>query len=175
MKSETEGSNSGDSPKGGLFRFLHDVFLASLAIKGLNALVELASSLILFLFSVQKLRSIVDYLARLGDVRWLHRYWPMIFYRLERWVAPDTKSFFSWFFLSHGAVKAFIVACLLCGWMWAYPLGISVFLCFIAYQIFEIARGQHSTLYIALTALDLFVICLTANEWRHAVRAKRGE
>jgi uncharacterized membrane protein len=150
------------------FPLLHEVFEIGIVIKGLNAFVELASSAVLFLFSVEKLRSIVDAISLGGGGSWLRRSWPLIFYRLERWIAPDTKAFFSWFFLSHGAIKAFIVVCLLCGWIWAYPLGITVFSVFIVYQVIQILGGHHSILYIVLTLMDIFVIFLTVNEWRHA-------
>jgi uncharacterized membrane protein len=156
------------------FPLFHKIFQLGLILKGINAIVELGSSLLLFLFPLQKLRGIVAGISRLAGGPWLRREWPIIFYRLERWIAPDTKTFFSWFFLSHGAVKAFIVVCLFCGWRWAYPLGISVFSAFIAYQVFEIAKGQHSLLYLVLTILDIFVIYLTTNEWRHANRVRKA-
>jgi uncharacterized membrane protein len=164
---------SGSRPKAGPwwlgrgFPLLHAIFEIGIILKGVNAFVELVSGAILLAFSVERLRAIVDAVAGGGNA-WFRRYWAMIFYRLSQWIAPDTKAFFTWFFLSHGAVKAFIILCLFRGWIWAYPLGIGVFLAFIVYQVAEIVAGQHSTLYTVLTILDALVIALTVNEWRHA-------
>jgi uncharacterized membrane protein len=150
------------------FPILHLVFELGIIIKGFNALVELISGSILLFFSLDKLRSIITLIAGEDKGSWLRRHWALIFYRLDHWLAPDTKVFFTWFFLSHGAVKAFIIVCLFFGWVWAYPLGIAVFSAFIVYQIIEIIGGHHSILYFVLTVLDIFVIFLTVNEWRHA-------
>jgi uncharacterized membrane protein len=150
------------------FPVLHKVFQIGIILKGFNALVELLSGAFLLMFSVERLRSIVHLVSSGQGGSWLRRLWPFSLYRLERWIAPDTKTFFTWFFLSHGAVKAFIIVCLLCGWIWAYPLGITVFSIFIVYQITEILVRHHPVLYFALSVIDAFVIALTVNEWRHA-------
>jgi uncharacterized membrane protein len=130
--------------------------------------VELASGSVLLVFSAERLRKLVDLVAGGLGSPWLRRHWASIFYRIGQGIAPDTKTFFTWFLLSHGAVKVFIIVCLLRGWIWAYPLGIAVFAAFIAYQVAQIAAAHHSALYVVLTALDCSVIYLTVNEWRHA-------
>ena len=143
------GHRGVDSP------FFIKIFQIGIVIKGLNALVELVSGSILLMFSVDKMRSLIN------------------FFRLGQWIGLDTKTFFTWFFLSHGAVKAIIILCLLRGWVWAYPLGIAVFSAFIVYQSIEILGGHHSVLYLILTLLDILVIFLTVNEWNHA-KLKKG-
>ena len=149
------------------FPLLHRVFQLGIVLKGFNALAELISGTILLFSSIDRLREFISSLAGARN-SWLHSHWVVIFSRLEQSMDPGTKNFFTWFFLSHGAVKAFIIVCLLRGWSWAYPLGITVFSGFIVYQVFEIIGGHHSGLYIVLTALDVFVIFLTINEWRHS-------
>ncbi|MDA8426510.1 MAG: DUF2127 domain-containing protein [Treponema sp.] len=175
-KVEGAGSGGSEAPlcarrgwaTGRGFPLLHRVFQIGLVLKGFNALVELASGSVLLVFSVGKLRTLVDSVAGGLGSPWLRRHWASLFYRIGQGIAPDTRTFFTWFLLSHGAVKVFIIVCLLRGWIWAYPLGIAVFAAFIAYQIAQIAAAHHSALFVVLTVLDCLVIYLTANEWRHA-------
>ncbi len=150
------------------FPILHRIFQVGIVIKGMNAVAELASGCFLLFIPFERLKSSLNLIAGSVGGSWLRRNWALIVSRLDHMMAPDTKAFFTWFFLSHGAVKAFIIICLLRGWMWAYPLGIGVFLAFIAYQVVQIVGAHHSGLYLALTILDVFVVYLTVNEWRHA-------
>lgn len=150
------------------YRYLHVIFLIGIILKGFNAMVELIFGSILTFTSIAGMKALVERLAGAIPFRWFNRSWLHLAGRLNHFIAPDTKAFFSWFFLSHGAVKVFIIICLLSGWMWAYPFGIAVFIAFIVFQVVEIAKGNHAAVYAVLTALDIFVILLTLNEWHHA-------
>jgi uncharacterized membrane protein len=65
----------------------------------------------------------------------------------------------------HGAIKILLVAALLRGKMWSYPLSIWVLGAFIAYQGYRYTL-THSPWLIALTALDVVVVALVWNEYR---------
>ena len=154
------------------FPVLHIVFLLGVLLKGINALTELASGSILLAFPLYKLRELAGSLAGMKGLEWFRQHGILDTVRIGQFIAPDTKAFFSWFFLSHGAVKTLIIICLLAGWIWAYPLGILVFFGFVIFQIVQISMGVHTTLYLILTLLDIFVITLTFNEWHHAKRVR---
>ena len=156
------------------FPILHKVFIVGIILKGINALTEFIISVFLFAFPIDKLRGFAVHLASARRLEWFRSHNVINLSRIESWIGPDTKAFFSWFFLSHGAIKAVIIVCLVAGWVWAYPLGIAVFSGFVVYQIVEMTHRTHAVLYFILTVLDIFVIVLTFNEWHHA-KGKSGK
>ncbi len=153
------------------YRILHKVFLVGLLLKGANALLELVSGLVLLLLPVATLQKAADVVVRpllqvLPEGPW-HA-------RLEHWTAsitPGGALFAAWYFLSHAFVKLLVVICLIKGWVWAYPLSIAVFLGFMVFQTYEFFHN-HALMYMLLNIMDVFLILLTLNEWRHAVRIK---
>ena len=151
---------------------LHRVFIIGIVLKAMNVLAELVISAILFTLPIDRLRGFAVRLAGGARLEWFRSHNFINIGRIETWIAPDTKAFFSWFFLSHGAIKAVIIVCLIAGWVWAYPLGIAVFIGFVVYQIIEMTQRTHAVLYLFLTVIDIFVIGLTFNEWHHARRRK---
>ena len=150
------------------FPALHKVFVIGIILKGINAFMELCISVALFVFPLDNLRAFAVRLASARWLEWFRSHNIINIPRIENWIAPDMQTFFSWFFLSHGGIKAVIIICLIAGWAWAYPLGIAVFSGFVVYQIIEMTQQTHAILYLFLTILDVFVICLTFNEWHHA-------
>jgi uncharacterized membrane protein len=152
------------------FPILHNIFIIGIVLKGLNSLTELSISAILFIFPLDSLRAEAVHLSSVKRLEWFRSHNIINISRIENFAAPDMKAFFSWFFLSHGAIKAIIIICLFARWVWAYPLGIVVFSGFVIYQIIEMIQQNNTLLYFVLTILDLFVIILTFNEWHHAKR-----
>jgi uncharacterized membrane protein len=69
------------------------------------------------------------------------------------------------YLLAHGAVKVVLVIALLLDKFWAYPWMIGVLSLFIGYQLYRIALHPSAGL-IALTTFDVFVLALTAREYR---------
>jgi uncharacterized membrane protein len=69
------------------------------------------------------------------------------------------------YLLAHGAVKVVLVIALLLDKFWAYPWMIGVLCLFIGYQLYRIALHPSAGL-IALTTFDVFVLALTAREYR---------
>ena len=91
----------------------------------------------------------------------------------DKFPGSDT-AFYGLYFTVHGLLHIAVVACLLLGLMWTYPMAIAVLLGFVAYQAVEWAAGGGVMLVI-LSAIDLVVIGLTIHEWRmHRARNARG-
>jgi len=88
-------------------------------------------------------------------------------------VTMETVIFVAWYFLSHGVLKAFVIGCLVARKLWAYPLGIVVFVGFGIYQTWEYFHGG-AVFYLILDVLDAALIALTAVEWHHALRMNSG-
>jgi len=91
-------------------------------------------------------------------------------YHIAASLTFQTRQFYSILFLSHGAIKLFLVAGLMKNKLWAYPITILVFTIFVFYQTYEIIVDP-SILLGAITIIDLFVIFLI---WREYKRVSPG-
>jgi uncharacterized membrane protein len=132
-------------------RRIHQIFVVSVALKGLHALIEIAGGLALILFSADRIARMLGEIDRGG---WLQRHFP-----------ASEQQFFAFYLLSHGLIKAVLVVGLLREKLWAYPASIAVFGLFIAYQLYRYS-WTHDIALIALSVFDLFVIALAVHEYR---------
>ncbi len=132
-------------------RRIHQVFVVSVTLKGLHALIEIAGGLTLSLFSSDSISKALNEIDRGG---WLERHFP-----------ASEQQFFAIYLLSHGLIKAVLVAGLLKEKLWAYPASMAVFGAFIAYQLYRYS-WTHDLALIALSVFDLFVIYLAVHEYR---------
>lgn len=80
-------------------------------------------------------------------------------------LSANTKAFAALFLLWHGIVKVGLVVGLLRRHLWAYPTAIIAFGIFLAYQIYRYSH-TGSVWLLALSVLDVLLICLTALEYR---------
>ena len=127
---------------------IHQIFVVSVAAKGLHALIEIAGGLALYLLGAE---TIADWI------------------RPHEWVArhfnASEQHFYAFYLLSHGLLKGVIVAGQLREKLWAYPASFAVFGLFIAYQLYRYSY-THDIALIALSIFDLFVIALAVHEYR---------
>ena len=130
---------------------IHRVFVVSVAAKGLHALIEIAGGLALYLLGAGTIAVWLDEVDR-ND--WVVRHFPL-----------SEQHFYAFYLLSHGLVKAVIVAGLLKEKLWAYPASFAVFGAFIAYQLYRYS-WTHDIGLIVLSIFDLFVIGLAVHEYR---------
>lgn len=130
---------------------IHQIFVVSLAAKGLHALIEIAGGLALYLFSSDTIGRWVDHV---DPHEWLARHFPL-----------SEQHFFAFYLLSHGLLKGAVVIALLREKLWAYPAAIVLFGAFIAYQVYRYSFTHEAAL-IALSIFDLFVIALAVHEYR---------
>jgi len=130
---------------------IHQIFVVSVSLKGLHALIEIAAGLALYLFSAD---AIARWLDEIDRHDWIARHFP-----------ASEQHFYAFYLLSHGLVKAVVVVGLLREKLWAYPASIAVFGAFIAYQLYRYSY-THDFGLILLTVFDLFVIALACHEYR---------
>ena len=151
---------------------IHQVFLATLAIKAADALLELAAALALWLVDFELLQHTAIVLVSKYLV---HHPQDRIFHWLADTAANfslDAKTFAAIYLASHGIVKLALVVGLWRNQAWAYPVSLIVFAGFIAYQTYRFTF-THSAFLIVLTVFDLIVMALVWHEWRY--RAARGD
>ena len=130
---------------------IHQIFVVSVAAKGLHALIEIVGGLALYLFSSDTIGRWVDHV---DQHEWLSRHFDL-----------GEQRFFAFYLLSHGILKAAVVVALLKEKLWAYPAAIALFGAFIAYQLYRYT-WTHDIALIALSIFDVFVIALAVHEYR---------
>ena len=141
---------------------IHEVYMFSIALKGVGALLETLLGLML-LYTRDVVSFILDLINNefLDDpndflaTHFKHAFNP----------SPETQVFGGLYLLSHGVVKLFLIIGLWRGKLWAYPASLAVFMLFILYQLVRFAR-THSGWLLALTVLDLIVMWLIWHEYR---------
>ena len=144
---------------------IHQLFVVSVALKGLYAVLEIAAGIALQMVSTD---AIVGYLRRLGHHGHLadpHDWIGNGAMALARSFSVETQHFYAFYLLSHGIVKVVLVIGLLREKLWAYPASFAVFGAFIAYQLYRYSF-THEIGLVLLSIFDLFVIALAVHEYR---------
>lgn len=156
-------------PQDGLDR----LFAVSVAIKGLDGLLELLGGLALLLLTPEKVEAIAAAFAHsvLGAV---------LPDAVSGWAIAGAErltssglAFGAAYLLAHGVLKVFLVAALLRNKLWAYPWMVAVLVGFVAYQSVAFVHAPSLGLAV-LTLFDVAVIALTWREYRHQRRQRRA-
>ena len=144
---------------------LHEAFEIGVILKGLNALAELVSGIVLYFTSVETLVGVVNWLVHdelLEDPRdWIAN----TLLNAAQHFSIGGKTFAAYYLISHGVVKLILVAGLLRNRAWAYPASLAVLGGFIAYQLYRLSFAFSWGL-VALTVFDVIVIWLIWHEYR---------
>jgi uncharacterized membrane protein len=145
-------------------RIAHVLFRISVAIKGLDGVLEtLGGALLLFVDPVQ-IHSLVRALTEhelSEDPRDLVANYLR---NSSRHLSGGTQTFAAAYLLWHGVVKVTLVAALLLRRRWAYPTAILAFFLFLVYQMYRYSH-THAPELLLLSILDVFVIGLTWLEY----------
>ena len=151
---------------------IHQVFLLTLALKAVDAVLELVVGVALLFLDGDALKHAALVLVSKHLV--LH---PQD--RIFHWLADtaanfslDAKTFAAIYLASHGIVKLALVVGLWRNQAWAYPVSLAVFAGFIVYQVYRFTFTQ-SVFLVVLTVFDLIVMALVWHEWRY--RRARGD
>ncbi|TAL81363.1 MAG: DUF2127 domain-containing protein [Candidimonas sp.] len=146
-------------------RRIHQLFAASVLLKGAHALLECASGIALALINTAAIVTLAKTITQdeLTED-------PRDFIANHLLAFADTFSissqhFYAFYLLSHGAVKVFLVIFLLKNKLWAYPVSLGVLGLFILYQVYRFSY-THSIALVVLTVFDLVVMVLIWHEYR---------
>lgn len=141
---------------------IHRLFIVSLFLKGLNALLEILGG-ILFLFT-GSLTTILSLLIK-GEL--IEDPTDFVANQIQHYIpylSVHTQLFGAFYLLSHGIIKIFLVINLLRGKLWAYPATITVLILFIVYQVYRLSYSFSGFL-VVLTIFDVLIIILTWHEY----------
>jgi uncharacterized membrane protein len=146
-------------------RRIHQLFVLSVILKGIDAAIETAGGIALGLVNQQL---VVTLVTRLTSHELREDPNDLIANGLLHFAqafSVNSKSFYAYYLVSHGAIKLVMVAALLGKRKWAYPFALVVMVLFIAYQAYEYSQ-THSLGMLVLTVFDLLVTWLIWHEYR---------
>lgn len=146
-------------------RQIHQIFQASMLLKGLHGVVECIGGLVLSVISPHAVTRLVGLLTQGELAEDPH---DAIATHLMLWAdqfSGGSKTFFALYLLSHGVTKIVLVGALLRGKLWAYPASLAVLSLFILYQLYRILLSPSLGM-ILLTIFDLGVMWLIWHEYR---------
>jgi uncharacterized membrane protein len=144
---------------------IRKVFKASVALKGVNALIEALLGLILYLVSSDQIvawaksLTLHELTVKPDDFVASH------LLSLAQGFAVDSKQFYAFYLFSHGLIKLLLVIGLLRNKMWAYPVSLVVLGLFVVYQMYRFSYTLSFGL-LALSVFDAFVMLLIWHEYR---------
>ena len=144
---------------------IHQIFEVSVLIKGADALIECVGGIMLALVSTRAIVGLVNWLTQEELVEDPHDFIATHLLAWAQTFSVSSKAFYSFYLLSHGIVKIFLVIGLLRGKLWSYPVSLMVLGLFIVYQLYRFSY-THGTGLIVLTIFDVFVMGLIWHEYR---------
>jgi uncharacterized membrane protein len=155
----------------GYAQVIHKTFEVGIFFKGIDGVLEIVGGILLLAVRPEALSSLILFLTGHELSRHPHDIIAGHLARMARNLSVSTKLFGSFYLLSHGLVKVFLVLSLWRKRLWAYPTAIIFFIVFISYEVRRFSHS-HSAGLAVLTVLDVLVVCLTWLEYRN-VRDKK--
>ncbi|TAL79264.1 MAG: DUF2127 domain-containing protein [Burkholderiaceae bacterium] len=147
-------------------RRIHQLFAASVLLKGAHALLECVSGIALALVNTAAIVTLVKMITQDELIEDPKDFIANLLLTFAHTFSISSQHFYALYLLSHGAVKVFLVICLLKNKLWAYPVSLGVLGLFILYQAYRFSY-THSIGLIVLTLFDLVVMVLIWHEYRH--------
>jgi len=148
-------------------------FRISIALKGLNAALEIVGGVALAAVSPAFILRTVALLTQDELAEDPRDFIANYFLYAASHLSLSGQRFAAAYLLSHGVIKIGLVWALLKRKLWAYPLSIIVFGAFIVYQLYRYTF-THGLGLIALSVFDLLVIWLIYLEYRALKRGMAG-
>ena len=146
-------------------RRIHQIFVISVLLKGVHALIECLGGIALYLVSTDTIVALVSR-ATQDEIREdRNDFVATHLLGIAQHFSVGTKTFYAFYLLSHGLIKLLLVVGLLTNQLWSYPASLVALAGFIAYQVYRFSY-THSVGLVLLTIFDLFVMALIWHEWR---------
>ncbi len=148
---------------------LHEFYTASLVIKGLSALIETISGLLVFFIShdyvIRVILSLTDgELSQDPNDFFAHH-----LYLAAQNFSVGSQMFAAFYLLSHGIIKLILIIALFKNKMWAYPASILFIGFFTLYEMYKFIFTQ-SLWMLGFTIFDILVLSLIFHEYRRVLK-----
>jgi uncharacterized membrane protein len=145
--------------------FIHKLFKAGLALKGINAGIECVGGLLLALTNAQHINA---FIIGLTQSEFLHDRRDAVaaaLLHVSRELSVSAHHFFAFYLMAHGLVKLVMVYGLARQRSWAYPFALAALAGFILYQSYRFGHS-HSIGLALLTIFDCAFFWLVWREYR---------
>lgn len=146
-------------------RLAHRAFLAGMVFKGVDGCLELIGALALFVTTRPEIQRVVAWLTREELAEDPNDFFATHAVSMAQHLTAGTQHFAAAYLLVHGAIKLALVAGLLRGLRWMFPVALIVLTAFVGYQLYRLAHVPSWALGL-FTLLDVVVIALIGREWR---------
>jgi|ERR1051326_4840322 uncharacterized membrane protein len=144
---------------------LDRTFRISVALKGLDGLLEVLGGVLLLFVSPAAINHVVRALTAHELAQDPSDFFARHLLSATNQLSPHTTLYGAVYLLVHGAAKVVLVVLVLRDKLWAYPWMIALLLAFIVYQCYQLTTRLSIAL-ILLTLFDAFVTGLTWREYR---------
>ncbi len=144
---------------------LDRTFRITVAVKGLDGLLEVLGGVALLFVSPRSINHIVRALTAHELAQDPSDFVARHLLHSASQLSPSTTLYGAVYLLAHGVAKVVLVALVLRNKLWAYPWMIALILAFIAYQLYQLTMKLSFGL-LALTLFDALVVWLTWREYR---------
>ena len=142
----------------------HRLFMLALLVKGVDGLIELAGGLLALFVPLSTVNRVVLWLTASeiendpGD--WLAN---TLIHAAER-LSMGAKLYASFYLVSHGCVKIFLVYSLWREKLWAFPVALAVMGALVAYALYRFTH-THSLALLFFAAIDLTIMWFVWREY----------
>lgn len=153
-------------------RDIRTIFRVSVALKGIDGVLETIGGFLLLFLSSAQLTGMANFLAQEELLEDPHGVIANLLHGTFQYFTGPAKLFGALYLVTHGVVKIVLIAGLLRDRLWAYPAAIWVFILFAFYQLYYLLQGYSFAL-LALTILDVIVILLTWHEWKYLLKHRK--
>ena len=144
---------------------LDRTFRISVALKGLDGVLEVIGGLVLLFISPDTLQAWARTLTAHELAQDPHDFIARHLLNSASQLSHGTTLFGAAYLLTHGIAKIVLVVAVLRGQLWAYPWMIALLGVFIVYQVYRLSYRLSVGL-LLLTLFDMFVVVLTVLEYR---------
>lgn len=148
---------------------LDKTYEVGIVIKGIDGILELIGGILVLVLSPSAITGIARLLTEHEIQEDPHDFIATHILQLGHHLAQGPNYFAAAFLLTHGAVKVFLVTCLLLNKLWAYPWALVVLSLFLVYQLYQmVVRPSFAMAF--LSVLDAVIIWLIYREWQQVRR-----
>ena len=144
---------------------LHEIFEATIFLKGVEGVLEIISGPVLtYTVKTQQLMQIILKITEHERLQDPGDFVANKLVELTKNLIPKAE-LEMWYLLTHGVIKIFLATMLMKGKIWAYPVGIYIFSTLSILLLIEFFRSG-SIIYLVLAALEILVAVFTIIDYR---------
>jgi uncharacterized membrane protein len=142
----------------------HRLFELAILVKGFNGVVEVAGGLLALFVPLRRVNQLVLWLTASEIEEDPHKWLASALVHLTEKLSTGEKLYASFYLLSHGCVKIFLVYSLWRERIWAFPVALWLMAALVCYSIYRFTH-THATGLLVFAVIDLIIMWLIWREY----------